>query len=69
MTPYVTGQAGHGIRLSVSGTGNQLALWCACQRRDNPRAPWLARPVDVRPSWTVPEALVALHRWHDRGGR
>jgi hypothetical protein len=50
----------HGIRMSVRGSGNQIALWCRCQRWDRPRAPWLALPVEVRSRWTVPEALAVL---------
>jgi hypothetical protein len=48
----------HGIRMS--GRGQQLVLWCACQRADTQRARWHGEPVEVRARWTVPEALVAL---------
>jgi len=57
----------HGLRFSQSG--HRIALWCACQRWDRPRAPWLAGPVEVRSSWTVPAAPEALAAWHAREGR
>jgi hypothetical protein len=63
MTDVTAGDRGrHGVRLSVCRPGNRIALWCRCQRWDNPRAPWLAVPVDVRPRWTVADARAVLAR-------
>ena len=50
----------HGIRMSVHGTGNKIALRCACQRAG--RRGGEAAPVQVRSSWTVAEALAVLVR-------